>query len=164
MAARPQRRAAPQRRVGFHGLDVYSLSESLRAVLDYLTEHEPDHLPAAREALRCFEPYRQDPQSYALASRLVPQSCEAEVVTLLGELRRPDGVEPSGGGARDERFIAEQNAEAAAGAERYYRAMVRGGPQSTGPGARAAVWEHNTHVGDARAKDMTATGMHAPEW
>ena len=121
---------APQCRVGFHGLDVYGLWESLRAVLDYLAEHEPDHLPAAREALRCFKPYGEDPQSYALASRLVPAGCEAEVVTLLRELRGTETSARTGAGALDERFIAEQNAEAAAGAERYYRAMVRGGPES----------------------------------
>lgn len=172
---------APRDRVGFHGLDVYSLFESLRAVLDYLTEHDPDHLPVAREALRCFEPYGEDPQSYALASRLSPHGCEAEIVGLLRELRRPGDAVPAAGGALDARFIAEQNAEAAADAERYYRAMVRGGPESwnvrdchmadtldrllrrygasDGAGAKAVVWEHNTHVGDARATDMAAVGM-----
>lgn len=166
-----------QNRVGFHGLDVYSLFDSLRAVLDYLTEHEPDHLPAAREAVRCFEPYGEDPRSYALASRLVPAGCEAEVVRLLSELRRPDGPAPPTGGALDARFIAEQNAETVDGAERYYRAMVRGGPESWnvrdchmadtldrllrryGPDPKAVVWEHNTHIGDARATDMATAGM-----
>jgi erythromycin esterase len=175
-------RRSPASRVGFHGLDVYSLFASLRAVLDYLAEHEPDHLPAAREALRCFEPYGEDPQTYALASRLVPGGCEDEVIALLGELRQPDTAAPATAGAVDARFVAEQNAEAAAGAERYYRAMVGGGPESwnvrdrhmadtldrllarysTGedePAAKAVVWEHNTHVGDARATDMAAAGM-----
>jgi erythromycin esterase len=172
---------APQLRAGFHGLDVYSLFASLRAVLDFLAEHEPDHLPVAHEALRCFEPYGEDPQSYALANRLVPAGCEDEVVALLGRLRRPESLVPAGG-TLDARFVAEQNAAAVAGAERYYRAMVRGGPESwnvrdrhmadtldrllerysTGddtPAAKAVVWEHNTHVGDARATDMAAAGM-----
>lgn len=168
---------SPQHRVGFHGLDVYSLWDSLRAVLDYVTEHEPDHLPVAREALRCFEPYGEDPQSYALASRMVPESCESEVVTLLQDMRAADSSPQSGAGALDERFIAAQNAEVAAGAERYYRSVVRGGAESWnvrdshmadtldrlldqyGSQSKAVVWEHNTHVGDARATNMAAAGM-----
>jgi erythromycin esterase len=172
----------PSRRVGFHGLDVYSLFDSLRAVLDYLAEHEPDHLPEAREAVRCFEPYAESPQDYAMATRLVPHSCEQEVIALLRRLRASDDPDADGGGALDARFVAEQNAEAAAGAERYYRAMIGGGPQSWNvrdchmadtldrllhryaagddePAAKAVVWEHNTHVGDARATDMAAAGM-----
>ncbi|MBA8826363.1 erythromycin esterase-like protein [Saccharopolyspora lacisalsi] len=121
---------ARQDRVGFHGLDVYNLWDSLRAVLAYVAEHEPDHLPAAREALRCFEPYGESPQSYALASRMVPESCEAEVVALLRDVRAARGGSQSDAGALEERFIAEQNAEVAAGAERYYRAMVSGGAES----------------------------------
>jgi erythromycin esterase len=49
-------------RVGFYGLDVYSLWESLRAVIGYLREHEPDHVAGALEAWRCFEPYAEDPR------------------------------------------------------------------------------------------------------
>ena len=163
-------------RVGFYGLDVYSLWESLRAMLDYLQEHEPDHVDAALQALRCFEPYAEDPQEYAWATRLVPTSCEDAVVALLRDLA--DTVHD---GARDadpeERFNAEQNAAVAAGAERYYRSMIRGGAESWnvrdrhmtdtldrlmghhGPRAKAVVWEHNTHVGDARATDMGTAGM-----
>ena len=172
----------PTQRIGFHGLDVYSLFTSLHAVLDYLAEHEPAHLPTAHQALRCFDPYGEDPQSYAFASRLAPQSCEAEVVALLRKLRRPDHTPPDGGGVLDDRYVAEQNAAAAAGAERYYRAMVRGGPESWNvrdchmvdtldrllprygaaddtPAAKAVLWEHNTHIGDARATDMAAAGL-----
>jgi erythromycin esterase len=162
-------------RVGFYGLDVYSLWDSLRATLDYLREHQPEHVDAAMDAFRCFEPYAEDPQSYALATRLVPSGCESEVVDLLKELRA--GVSTDGGPPRDARFNAEQNALSAAGAEAYYRAMVRGGPESWnvrdrhmvatldrlvdhhGDGAKAVVWEHNTHVGDARWTDMADAGM-----
>jgi erythromycin esterase-like protein len=165
----------PDRRVGFHGLDVYSLWESLREVIDYLQEHEPEHLDAALAAFRCFEPFDEDPQTYAAATRLVPTSCEQQVVELLQELRLESTSEPCG--RLDPAFVAEQNAMVAADAERYYRAMVRGGPESWnirdchmadtldrlaehyGPGTRAVVWEHNTHVGDARATAMRGAGM-----
>jgi len=165
-------------RAGFYGFDVYSLWESLRAVLDYLAEHRPAAMEAARTAFRCFEPYREDPQAYAWATRMVPDDCQAEVVALLRRLRE----EAAAGDDSEADFVAAQNAEVAAGAERYYRAMVRGGPESwnvrdihmvdtldrlvahhgagsRGAGAKAIVWAHNTHVGDARATDMAADGL-----
>src|SRR4051794_39179835 len=44
-------------RVGFHGLDVYSLWESLYAVIGHLRRVDPGAVDAARRAFRCFEPY-----------------------------------------------------------------------------------------------------------
>lgn len=160
----------PPRRVGFHGLDVYSLWESLREILVYLRERQPELVPVALAAYQCFEPYREDPQEYALATRFVPSSCENEVVDLLVRLRA------QAGGDGQARFAAWQNAEVVVGAEHYYRAMIAGGRQSWnvrdrhmdttldrllnhyGPGSKAVVWAHNTHVGDARATDMAAAG------
>lgn len=171
----------PERRVGFYGLDVYSLWDSLREVVDYLRVHEPEHVDAAVEAFRCFEPYAEDPQAYARATRLVPDTCEEPVVGLLRRLRADTGAgtDPA---PLDEQLAAEQNAHVAAGAEAYYRALVRGGPASwnvrdthmadtldrlvahherraDGAPVRAVVWEHNTHVGDARFTDMAGAGM-----
>ncbi|HEX8629632.1 MAG TPA: erythromycin esterase family protein [Catenuloplanes sp.] len=160
-------------RVGFHGLDVYSLWESLRQILTYLREYEPRDVPAALAAYRCFEPYAEDPQEYAWATRLVPTSCESHVVDLLVALRRRRRAGLDGA----DRFALVQNAEVVAGAERYYRTMARGGGSSWnvrdghmdetlarllehyGPGAKAVVWAHNTHVGDARATSMRGAGM-----
>jgi len=161
------------RRVGFYGLDVYSLWESMEAVMAYLREHDPGALDAAGRAWRCFEPFAEDPQEYAWATRLVPELCEDEVVRLLAELRR----RPAQAGDADAKFDAEQNALVAVDAERYYRAMVRSDSRSWnirdvhmadtldrlvahhGDGTKAVVWAHNTHVGDARATDMAAVGM-----
>lgn len=166
----------PLRRVGFFGLDVYSLWESLHAVLDYLSEHAPDDVEPARQACLCFEPYARDPQTYAMATRLIPADCEPEVLELLVELRRRAERAARSDGSMAE-FAVRQNAEVLAGAERYYRAMVHGGSESWnirdvhmadtldrlvehyGQDARAVVWEHNTHVGDARATDMADAGM-----
>ncbi|MEV6793255.1 erythromycin esterase family protein [Streptomyces sp. NPDC051320] len=165
------------RRVGFFGLDVYSLWESLDALLSHLRDHDPQLVDQALAAYRCFEPYAEDPQTYARATRLVPSGCEPEVVGLLISVREHarEAAVTSGGDLTD--LDARQNAEVLAGAERYYRAMVRGGPQSWnirdhhmadtldrlishhGPQAKAVVWEHNTHIGDARATDMTDAGL-----
>jgi erythromycin esterase len=157
-------------RVGFHGLDVYSLWESLREIMIHLHEHDPAEVPTALAAYRCFEPYGESPQDYAMAARLIPTSCENEVVDLLVRLRERAAAD--GGDA----FGAWQNAEVVAGAERHYRAMVSGGREAWnvrdrhmddtlhrllghyGPGAKAVVWAHNTHVGDARATSMASRG------
>lgn len=160
-------------RVGFYGLDVYSLWDSLESILAHLAEHEPESLAAARQAYRCFAPYAEDPQAYAMATRLVPASCEQDVIEMLRQLRRVEGDDDDD----EARLNAEQNAEVAVNAERYYRTMVRGGAASWnvrdthmantlerlmsrhGADARAVVWEHNTHIGDARATPMAAAGM-----
>lgn len=158
-------------RAGFHGLDVYSLWESMQAIFDYLGEEEPATLAAAEEAYRCFEPYANRIEEYGMVSRFMSAHCENEVVRLLARLRE------RAGGNGPEAFLAWQNAEVVAQAERYYRTMVSGGPQSWnvrdthmmdtldrlltyyGAGSRAVVWAHNTHIGDARATDMAERGL-----
>ncbi|QHS17854.1 erythromycin esterase family protein [Halopenitus persicus] len=159
---------------GFYGLDVYGLYESLQAVVDYLEDVDPDAAANAREAYRCFEPYGEDAQRYARSLRLVPESCQEEVVAVLEELRR--NAPEYAGMAGDDAFSAEQNALVARNAEAYYRAMVDGNEDSWnvrdrhmtrtlnrlldqhGPNASGIVWAHNTHVGDARATDMPRHG------
>jgi erythromycin esterase-like protein len=164
-----------ERKAGFYGLDVYSLWSSMREVIRYLERTDPDAVRAAWSAFRCFEPYGEDVQQYAWATRLVPTSCEDEVVALLAEIQQqaPRDREQD----REASFSAEQNAVVAKNAEHYYRTMVHGGSASWnvrdhhmmetlerlmehhGSAAKAIVWEHNTHIGDARATDMARTGM-----
>lgn len=163
------------KQAGFYGLDVYSLWESMHAVLEYLEKMDPELARHAERAYSCFEPYEEDAQEYARATYLVPTSCEDEAVRTLSALRgraqefRDDGP--------DAYFNAEQNALVARNAELYYRTMVRGGASSWnvrdnhmvetlnrlmqhhGPKAKAIVWEHNTHIGDARFTDMARSGM-----
>jgi erythromycin esterase-like protein len=114
------------RKVGFYGLDVYSLWDSLYAILGYLRKSDPSLLPAARRALICFQPYGEDVQQYARATAVVPTSCEDEVIDLLRALRAQERRYVDG---REEFFTAEQNALVVKNAEAYYRAMVRGGPE-----------------------------------
>lgn len=157
-------------RVGFHGLDVYSLWESLREILLYLRDTDPPRVLDALAAYRCFESYGRNPHTYAMATRLIPTGCENEVLDLLVRLRERAAADGPGA------FAAWQNAEVVAGAERYYRALLRGGAESWnirehhmadtlarlleyyGPSAKAVVWAHNTHVGDARGSEMARAG------
>jgi erythromycin esterase len=161
--------------VGFYGLDVYSLWESMAAVIDYLDRIDPEAARSARRAYGCFDRFHGDAEEYARSTALTPTSCEPDVVQMLAKLRAnaPQYLEDG----RDAYFSAEQNALIAIDAERYYRAMIRGGPSSWnvrdhhmvdtldrlikhhGPSAKAIVWEHNTHVGDARFTDMASDGM-----
>lgn len=169
-----QHNAAHGGNVGFYGLDVYSLWESLDAVLKHLEEYHPESVPAAHDALTCLNPFDREPQNYALSVRYLDESCEQEVLNVLNTLRsRP----PQFPDDPESHFNAEMNALAAIGAERYYRAMVRNDNDSWnlrdthmadtldrllelhGPHAKGIVWEHNTHVGDARATDMADSDM-----
>lgn len=164
------------KKAGFYGLDVYSLWESLDSIMNYLKKADPAALKVAEEAYQCFEPYKKEEgQSYARASQFVPEICETEVIKLLKEIR----IRMSAYNSDHENvFNTEQNAMVAVNAERYYRAMIKGGPHSWnirdrhmadtlerlldfhGPDSKAIVWEHNTHIGDARATDMANEGMY----
>ena len=166
---------APDRRAGFYGLDVYSLWDSMEAVIKYLERVDPEAAHAARQAYSCFDPYGEDVQEYARATLYIPDACADEAIAMLTELyqKAPEYQEEG----REAFFNAEQNALVAKNAERYYRTMVRGGSYSWnvrdthmvetlerlmqfhGPQAKAIVWEHNTHIGDARATDMARAGM-----
>lgn len=162
------------KQAGFYGLDVYSLWESLETIRDYLQEHDPDALVAAEKAVQCFEPYGGEGADYASSTRFTPESCENEVLDLLKKVRARSplyNTDPEGP------FNTEQNALTAVNAERYYREMIKGGPGSWnirdvhmtdtlerlldfhGAGSKAVVWEHNTHVGDARATEMHRSGL-----
>ena len=161
----------PRERAGLFGLDIYSLSDSIDAVLAYLDKTDPPAARIARERYGCLTPWQRDPSVYGravLSQRY--RACEADVVAALGELlsKRLDSS------ARDdERFFdAVQNAELVKAAERYYRIMYYGGAESwnlrdrhmfdtlvrlldhRGAHSKAVVWAHNSHIGDARYTDM----------
>lgn len=163
------------KKVGFYGLDVYSLWESMESIMQYLQKNDKAALKIAEEAFRCFEPFRSDEgRSYARASQLVPELCQAEVIQLLREIQHKL---PQYNSDHENVFNTEQNALVTVNAEKYYRAMIKGGPHSWnvrdrhmadtlerllkfhGENSKAIIWEHNTHIGDARATDMAAEGM-----
>lgn len=115
-----------EQKAGFFGLDVYSLWESLEAILAYLEKEDGMAVKAARKAFRCFEPYHDDPEAYARAVAFVPQGCEDAVLEMLQKISQNAQAysdDPEGA------FSAEQNALVAVNAEKYYRAMIRGGEQ-----------------------------------
>jgi erythromycin esterase-like protein len=169
-------------RAGFYGLDLYSLHRSIEAVLTYLGKVDPPAADRARYRYGCFEIFGEDPQAYGYASSLgLSRDCEDEVTAQLIELRRQalEYASRDGRIAADEYFFVEQNARLIANAETYYRAMFAGRAESwnvrdrhmmetleallahvrhTGGPARAIVWAHNSHLGDARATQMGAGG------
>ncbi|MDZ7783971.1 MAG: protein-L-isoaspartate(D-aspartate) O-methyltransferase [Halioglobus sp.] len=164
-------------RAGFYGLDLYSLYNSARAVIDYLEDVDPDLADVARRRYGCLSPWEADPAAYghaALTGRY--RDCEGDVIEMLKELYQRRQIYADRDGAR---FLdAAQNAELVANAERYYRVMYYGSRASwnlrdshmfetlqrvmdeSGTGSRAVVWAHNSHIGDARATEMSARGEH----
>ena len=172
------RNAGADRPAAFYGLDIYSLGESIEAVLAYLDEVDPEAAETARERYGCLAPWQGEPARYGRAalSRGYGE-CEEKVVAQLGDLlsRRLDYVGQDGASFLD----AAQNARLVAAAEQYYRAMYYGGAESWnlrdghmfetlthlldahGTEAKAVVWAHNSHIGDARATRMgRAYGEH----
>src|SRR5712664_2413772 len=169
-------------RVGFYGLDLYSLYTSIESVLSYLNKIDPEAAKRARYRYSCFEHFAEDTQAYGYAANFgIAESCEREVIDQLIELRRraADYASRDGRVAQNEFFFAEQNARLIINAERYYRSMFRGRVESwnlrdrhmaetldalvshlnaQGQAAKVAVWEHNSQLGDARATYMADYG------
>ena len=168
----------------FFGLDLYSLHRSIELVLEYLDIVDPGSARAARERYACFAQYGSDARAYGYATTLHLQpTCEEEAITQLITLRRSAAEYASRDGrvAADALFSAEQNARLVRNAERYYRNMLARDATSWNlrdahmaetlvelerhlgsavKPAKLVVWAHNSHLGDARATQMGASG----EW
>jgi len=160
-----------ERRAGFYGLDLYNLNGSIRAVIDYLDRVDPEAARLARERYGCIMPFSKDPAVYGrLALTEGYARCEGAVAKMLVDLfaRSRDY-----GSVEDDDFLdAAANARLVADAEAYYRVMYYGSAESwnlrdkhmyqtldlllqaKGERAKAVVWAHNSHIGDARFTDM----------
>lgn len=169
---------------GFYGLDLYSLNASIQAVLGYLDKVDPEGARRARFRYSCFDHYGEDTQAYGYAASFdLTQSCENDVIAQLMELQRRamEYARRDGRVAADEFFYAEQNARLVKNAEQYYRSMFGGRVSSWNlrdkhmtetldalaahldaqvGRSKIVVWEHNSHLGDARATESADRG----EW
>jgi erythromycin esterase-like protein len=164
--------AEPGRRVGFHGLDVYSLFDSIQAVLKKLQATQPSLAGLARRRYSCFDSFHGDEIAYARSTLFHDRDCESDVTSMLQEL-----LEARLRASSDEKLDLIQNARVIRNAEHYYRIIVQADEHSWnvrdrhmletldsllehyGPESRGIVWAHNTHIGDYRATDMAAAGM-----
>jgi erythromycin esterase-like protein len=183
-----EKKHPPQNRVGFYGLDLYSLYASIKAVIEYLDKVDPDAAERARRYYACFDHGQrlaEAPQEYGYAATLgITPTCERQAVEQLLELRQRawNYLKRDGFIAADEFFYAEQNAKIVLDAEKYYREMFKGRASSwnlrdkhmtetlyalsdhlssqRGEQAKIVVWAHNSHIGDARATEMGTQG----EW
>ena len=164
-------------KAGFFGLDVYCLWESMTELIPYLQEIEgidPAVLKAAKKVHQCFLPYSSDPQQYALAVADASADCRVQTRRLWRLVKK---LTDKKSGKSEVEFVMEQNMLVALNGEKYYRTMVDNSAASWnirdrhmaltlkrlldfhGPESKAIVWEHNTHVGDARYTDMAGDGM-----
>jgi erythromycin esterase len=163
------------KRVGFYGLDVYSLWESMETLFNYLKEKDPVALLSVQKAMDCFEPFNvKEGFSYAERSYGLSEGCRKEVRDLLLKIRQRM---PLYNTDHEAVFSAEQNALVAKNAELYYHHMLHGGEitwnirdthmaetvdrlvKFYGENSKIIIWEHNTHIGDARATDMKRSGL-----
>lgn len=170
-------------KIGFYGLDLYSLNASMQSVINYLSKVDPESAEKAKKRYACFDHLGCDPQIYGYLTNLgIKKSCIKEAVEELIELQhhaieylRKDGLV-----AEDEYFFATQNARLIKDAEIYYRSMFEGYESSwnirdkhmadtlnvladhlenrLNRPAKIVVWAHNSHVGDARATEMSERG------
>ncbi|MBQ5965709.1 erythromycin esterase family protein [Massilia sp. ZL223] len=178
------RNEASQAKAGFYGLDLYSLFTSIHEVLGYLDKVDPEAAREARRRYACFDHYDRDSQQYGYAASFgMSDSCEQGVLAALHDLQQRafDYMQGDGIAAEDAYFCAQQNARLVKNAEEYYRTMFRGRVSSwnlrdshmaetldalarhlsrDGKPARIVVWEHNSHIGDARATEIGRMG----EW
>ena len=170
-------------RVGFYGIDLYSLHASIEAVLSYLRKIDPEAAVRAQQRYSCFDHFGGDPQSYGYATSVgLTPTCEKEVISQLLELQKSAATYASsmeGRLAADDLFFAEQNARVVLNAERYYRAMFGNHAASWNlrdehmaetldsliaflerqhREPKVVVWAHNSHLGDARATEMAGRG------
>lgn len=159
---------------GFYGIDIYSLWESMDEIIKLLESKGAAELEAAKKAFACFEPFHRKPENYAVAAEFYGDACEKELADLLLKIKNK-WEETSH--FEEESLNLLVNSLVALNAENYYRAMVKGGPddwnirdhhmvnaleevsQFYGENAKVIVWEHNTHIGDARATDMKEAGL-----
>jgi erythromycin esterase-like protein len=161
-------------KVGFYGLDLYSLLDSLVAIINFLKKEDPGFLHQAYQTYQCFKPYSTDMHNYGFASELTRRNCTAEVLQLLQKMPQDFKL---GDSETEEKFSARQNALAVKNAENYYRSVLQSNSESWnvrdrhmmeslsqiadfyGPDSKGIVWAHNTHIGDARFTDMHRAGM-----
>ena len=162
---------------GFYGLDLYNLSGSMRAVIDFLEQQDPELARLAHKRYGCLEPWAEEPQLYGRNALLEGFArCEVGVIEMLKDLlkQQVDCFAPE----CDEWLDAAANARLVKNAEAYYRAMYKGSAESwnlrdthmfetlnmildaKGPDSKAIVWAHNSHIGNAAFTDM---GQHREE-
>ncbi|PEZ80415.1 protein-L-isoaspartate O-methyltransferase [Bacillus sp. AFS017274] len=163
-----------QIKVGFYGIDIYSLWESMDEVIHYLKQIDSPDLEAARQAFTCFEPFNRNNEEYAVSAGIFSEDCIEEVAKLLTTIQRKKEKYPH---HEELNLNLQVNALVAYNGENYYRTMVVHDDKSWnirdmhmvdalneimdfyGSKGKAIVWEHNTHVGDASATDMRDSGM-----
>lgn len=161
-------------KIGFYGMDVYSLWESMEEIIRQLEKLSPTHVESARKAFACFEPFNREAESYAVSAAFYGEDCTEEVINTLVDLQKN---KYKYNGSEEQGLNIDINSLVMLNAERYYRAMAKGGPDSWNirdhhmvtalekmreyypRGAKCIVWEHNTHIGDARATDMVDEGL-----
>lgn len=160
-------------KVGFYGLDVYCLWESMQELMPYIQGND-SLMRMAQDVRKCFQPFSADPMQYAYSVMNASENCRTQTQRLYQAILNYTGGKTA---TNEAHFVMQQNALVALNGENYYRTAATSNTASWnirdhhmtatlkrllerhGPDAKIIVWEHNTHVGDARYTDMAAEGM-----
>lgn len=167
---------AASQKIGFYGIDVYSLWESMEDVVRYLTDTAPSgkDVELAQKVFSCFEPFNREPENYGMTASDFSKACAEEVTKLLASIRSNEDLYKD---EYESDLNLKINALVLKNSEDYYRAMMQSDERSWnirdehmveainevrdyhGREAKIVIWEHNTHIGDASATDMKKDGM-----
>jgi erythromycin esterase len=161
-------------KAGFYGLDVYCLWESSQELMPYLSASDTAIVSASQQVQQCFQPFSADPQQYGYAVANASANCRAQATNLWNMILAKTGNATA---TNEAQFVMQQNALVVKNGEEYYRQSVSSYEGSWNvrdrhmaqtvrrllehmrPNSKLIVWEHNTHVGDARYTDMATQGM-----
>ena len=163
------------KRVGFYGLDLFSLWESLDFLADYLKERDPLSYASVLKVQTCFENFKNfEGVEYGRFVKDKFPVCSEPLEYLLSNIRK-NMFNYNGDEEAD--FNAEQNALVSLNAERYFHVMFSKGESAWnirdkhmfdtvtrlynyhGPDSKFIIWAHNNHVGDARFYDFGKKGF-----
>ncbi|MFN7039226.1 MAG: erythromycin esterase family protein [Alphaproteobacteria bacterium] len=165
-------------RIGFYGLDLYSINKSIEEVINLLANIDVNEATKAIKRYSCFNQYKENIQDYGLSNFLkISPSCQEQVIQQLSEIQsKIYSYVQEGNLTYSEYFNIEQNAILIKNAEKYYRTIYKSKVESWNirdshmveilenidkyisaekfKEAKIIVWAHNSHIGDARATQM----------
>ncbi len=159
-------------RAGFYGMDVYSFWDSIDEIIRITSQIDTRFADAVGEPLDCLIRFNRDHIRYVQTVAQTGEHCAAEIREMIAVIESTEHeIDPK------TEFYLMMNAQVVRNGDMHYRGMIQRGAESWNERVRhfkytlnallewrnddagAVVWAHNTHVGDARATEMSRGGM-----
>ncbi|MCH8569084.1 MAG: erythromycin esterase family protein [Balneolales bacterium] len=168
--------AAPGEKIGFYGMDIYGYNSSIQFLANLAPQlQDMGFGTEMRVAMHCMNRHRGNQRAYLESVARTGEHCGSDLRRLVEILEHADV--PAGFSDSDWLHVVQQ-ARVVRQADLHLRGMLRQGPASWnerasnfqntlevlldfyGDEAKGIAWAHNTHIGDARATEMSLSGMH----